>query len=73
MCKTRKNRSRATGGRPKSDSITVHEYGDYGKRHHARKRHDIQVMLDAIPIRRPHFILVQRLDRFGTADPNQLG
>jgi DNA invertase Pin-like site-specific DNA recombinase len=30
-------------------------------------------MLDAIPIRKPDFILVQRLDRFGTADSNELG
>ncbi len=56
------------------NGITVLErYGDFGKRHHAHKRHDFQAMLDAIPIRKPDFILVQRLDRFGTADSNQLG
>jgi len=56
------------------NGITVLErYGDYGKRHHAHKRHDFQAMLDAIPIRKPDFILVQRLDRFGTADSNELG
>jgi DNA invertase Pin-like site-specific DNA recombinase len=56
------------------NGITVLErYGDYGKRHNAHKRHSFRAMLDAIPIRKPDFILVQRLDRFGTADSNQLG
>ena len=30
-------------------------------------------MLDDIPIKKPDFILVQRLDRFGTTDSNELG
>ena len=50
----------------------IEMFGDYGKRHHAYKRYNFQAMLDAIPIKKPDLILVQRLDRFGTADSNQL-
>ncbi len=56
------------------NGITVlGRYGDYGKRHHAHKRRSFQAMLADIPIKKPDFILVQKRDRFGTTDPNQLG
>ena len=51
------------------NSITVlNEYGDYGKRHHAHKRHAFQQMLADIAVMKPDFILVQRLDRSGVND-----
>ena len=56
------------------NGITVlNEYGDYGKRHHAHKRPSFQQMLADIPVMKPDLILVQRLDRFGVKDNNELG
>jgi DNA invertase Pin-like site-specific DNA recombinase len=56
------------------NGITVlNKYGDHGKRHHARKRPNFQRMLADIPVMKPDLILVQRLDRFGVKDANELG
>ena len=58
----------------KENNITVlGEYGDHGKRHHAHKRPHFQRMLADIPVMKPDMILVQRLDRFGVKDANELG
>lgn len=44
------------------NSITVlNEYGDYGKRHHAHKRHAFQQMLADLPTMKPDMILAIRL------------
>jgi len=51
----------------------LNEYGDYGKRHHAHKRHAFKQMLADIPVMKPDLIVVQRLDRFGIKDANELG
>jgi DNA invertase Pin-like site-specific DNA recombinase len=51
----------------------VGRYGDYQKRHKAHLRQSFQSMLNDIETHKPNMILVQRLDRFGTAGPNQLG
>jgi len=51
----------------------LNEYGDFGKRHHAYKRPNFQRMLAEIPAMKPDLILVQRLDRFGVKDANELG
>jgi DNA invertase Pin-like site-specific DNA recombinase len=55
------------------DIEIVGQYGDYQKRHKAHKRQSFQAMLEDIKTLRPRMILVQRLDRFGTNGPNQLG
>src|SRR5271165_1474850 len=56
------------------NGITVlNEYGDYGKRHHAYKRPKFQQMPADIPVMKPDLIVVQRLDRFGVKDANELG
>ena len=51
----------------------IAEYGDTNKRHKALNRKSFQSMLLEIEKLRPNLILVQRLDRFGTANPNELG
>ncbi len=56
-----------------NDITVLNEYGDYGKRHHAYKRPNFQRMLADIPEMKPDLILVQRLDRFGVKDANELG
>jgi DNA invertase Pin-like site-specific DNA recombinase len=56
------------------NGITVlNQYGDFGKRHLAHKRTNFKRMLAEIPVMKPDLILVQRLDRFGVKDANQLG
>jgi DNA invertase Pin-like site-specific DNA recombinase len=56
-----------------NESNIIGQFGDFGKRHHAYKRRSFQAMLEAIPVSKPDYILVQRLDRFGTQDNNELG
>ena len=51
----------------------IRQYGDYQKRHKADQRRSFQAMLADIETLMPSMILVQRLDRFGTNGPNQLG
>lgn len=51
----------------------IKQYGDYQKRDKAEKRRSFQAMLEDIQTSKPSMILVQRLDRFGTADPDELG
>ena len=51
----------------------IGQYGDYEKRHKSDQRRSFQAMLKDIETLRPKIILVQRLDRFGTADSNELG
>jgi DNA invertase Pin-like site-specific DNA recombinase len=51
----------------------IGQYGDYQKRHKADQRRSFQAMLQDIETLKPDLILVQRLDRFGTADSNELG
>jgi DNA invertase Pin-like site-specific DNA recombinase len=51
----------------------VRQYGDYQKRHKADQRRSFQAMLTDMETLKPDLILVQRLDRFGTADSNELG
>jgi len=51
----------------------VGQYGDYQKRHKSHQRHSFQSMLNDIEAHKPNLILVQRLDRFGTADSVELG
>jgi DNA invertase Pin-like site-specific DNA recombinase len=51
----------------------LQEYGEYCKRHHAYKRAAFQQMLADIPMMKPDLILVQRLDRFGVKNANELG
>lgn len=51
----------------------VKQYGDYQKRHKSDQRRSFQAMLTDMETVRPDLILVQRLDRFGTADSNELG
>ncbi len=51
----------------------IMQYGDYQKRHKADQRRSFQAMLQDIESLKPDVILVQRLDRFGTADSNELG
>jgi DNA invertase Pin-like site-specific DNA recombinase len=51
----------------------VRQYGDYQKRHKSDQRRSFQAMLTDMDTVRPDLILVQRLDRFGTADSNELG
>ena len=51
----------------------INQYGDYEKRHKAHRRRSFQAMLKDVETIKPNMILVQRLDRFGTAGPNQLG
>jgi DNA invertase Pin-like site-specific DNA recombinase len=51
----------------------VGQYGDYGKRHQAERRRSFQAMMEDIKTERPNMVLVQRLDRFGTNGPNELG
>ena len=55
------------------DIDIIGQYGDYQKRHKADKRRSFQAMLHDIEAARPSMILVQRLDRFGTADSDELG
>jgi hypothetical protein len=56
------------------DSIQViGQYGDYQKRHKSDQRRSFQAMLQDMETLKPDLILVQRLDRFGTADSNELG
>jgi hypothetical protein len=50
----------------------IAQYGDYGKRHKVSQRKSFQAMLTDIATMKPNYILIQRLDRFGVADPNQL-
>ena len=56
-----------------NDIEIVGQYGDYQKRHKSHQRHSFQSMLKDIENLKPNLILVQRLDRFGTADSNELG
>jgi len=51
----------------------IGQYGDYQKRHKSDKRRSFQAMLKDIETIKPGMVLVQRLDRFGTADSNELG
>lgn len=51
----------------------IAQYGDYQKRHKADQRRSFQAMLKDIETLKPNMILVQRLDRFGTANNNELG
>ncbi|MCY2947579.1 MAG: recombinase family protein [Planctomycetota bacterium] len=51
----------------------IGQYGDYQKRHKAAQRGSFQAMLNDLTASQPDMILVQRLDRFGTADSNELG
>lgn len=51
----------------------IGQYGDYQKRHKAQQRHSFQAMWRDIETAKPNMILVQRMDRFGTADSNELG
>jgi site-specific DNA recombinase len=51
----------------------IHQYGDYQKRHKADQRRSFQAMLTDMETLKTDMILVQRLDRFGTADSNELG
>lgn len=51
----------------------IGQYGDYQKRHKADQRRSFQAMLNDLTASQPDMILVQRLDRFGTADSNELG
>jgi DNA invertase Pin-like site-specific DNA recombinase len=51
----------------------IGQYGDYQKRHKSDQRRSFQAMLTDMETHRPDLILVQRLDRFGTADSNELG
>ena len=51
----------------------IGQYGDYQKRHKADQRRSFQAMLNDIEALKPSMILVQRLDRFGTADSDELG
>lgn len=55
------------------DIEIIGQYGDYQKRHKADQRRSFQAMLSDMESLRPDLILVQRLDRFGTADSNELG
>ncbi len=50
----------------------IAQHGDYQKRHKADQRRSFQAMLQDIESLKPDVILVQRLDRFGTADSNEL-
>ena len=56
-----------------NDVEIVGQFGDYQKRHKSHQRHSFQSMLKDIETSKPNLILVQRLDRFGTADSNELG
>jgi len=56
-----------------NDIEVIGQYGDYQKRHKSHQRHSFQCMLKDIETHKPNVILVQRLDRFGTADSNELG
>lgn len=51
----------------------IAQYGDYQKRHKSDQRRSFQAMLQDMETLKPDLILVQRLDRFGTADSNELG
>ena len=51
----------------------VGQYGDYEKRHRSDQRRSFQAMIADIEQLEPGLILVQRHDRFGTADSNELG
>lgn len=51
----------------------IEQYGDYRKRHKSHKAKSFQAMLKDIETIRPKVILVQRLDRFGTASNKELG
>lgn len=51
----------------------IAQYGDYQKRHKSHQRQSFQAMLNDIETLKPNMILVQRLDRFGTADSDELG
>lgn len=51
----------------------IGQYGDYRKRHKSHKAKSFQAMLKDIETIRPKVILVQRLDRFGTASNKELG
>ncbi len=51
----------------------IGQYGDYEKRHKTDQRRSFQAMLNDIETLKPSMILVQRLDRFGTKDGNELG
>lgn len=51
----------------------IGRYGDYRKRHKSHKAKSFQAMLNDIKTVKPKFILVQRLDRFGTASNKELG
>lgn len=51
----------------------IQQNGDYQKRHKADQRRSFQAMLTDMETLKPDMILVQRLDRFGTADSNELG
>jgi DNA invertase Pin-like site-specific DNA recombinase len=55
------------------DIEIIGQYGDYQKRHKSHQRHSFQAMLKDIDACKPSLILVQKLDRFGTADGNELG
>ena len=51
----------------------IMQYGDYQKRHKADQRRSFQAMFIDVETLKPNMILVQRLDRFGSNGPNQLG
>lgn len=51
----------------------IGQYGDYQKRHKSHQRHSFQSMLNDLEAQKPNLILVQKADRFGTADGNELG
>ncbi len=51
----------------------IGQYGDYRKRHKLHKAKSFQAMLKDIETIKPKVILVQRLDRFGTASNKELG
>ena len=55
-----------------NDVEIVGQFGDYQKRHKSHQRHSFQSMLKDIEAFKPNVILVQRLDRFGAADRNEL-
>jgi len=51
----------------------IGRYGDYQKRHKSHQRYSFQSMLNDIESQKPNLIVVQKPDRFGTADGNELG
>ena len=56
-----------------NDIEIICQYGDYRKRHKSHMAKSFQAMLKDIETIKPKVILVQRLDRFGTASNKELG